>query len=95
MLQLPDHPDGGLKVPNVVQGVENAKDVNAVFRGLDDEAFQDVVGVMPVSHQVLPAQQHLQPGVGGCPAEGAQPFPRIFFQKSQAGVERGASPDFQ
>ena len=92
---LPDHSDGGLKIANVVQGVENAKDVNAVFRGLDDESFQDVVGIMSIPDQVLPAQQHLQLGVGRCLAEGAQPFPRIFFQKSQAGVERGASPDFQ
>jgi hypothetical protein len=29
---LPDHPDGGLKITNVVQGVENAKYVDAVFR---------------------------------------------------------------
>jgi hypothetical protein len=66
----------------------------SIFRAFD-EPFQDVVGIMPVADQVLPAQQHLKPGVGHRGPQGAQPFPGIFFQEAQAGVERRPAPHFE
>ena len=86
---------GAVHVPDIVQGVEDAEDIDAVDGGALDEPFQHVVGIVPVANQVLSAQQHLQPGVGHGGAEGAEPLPRIFFQEAQTGVERGAAPDLK
>jgi hypothetical protein len=45
-----------------------------------------------VAEQVLPAQQHLQLGVGHQLAEGPQPLPRVFVEESDAGVVGRAAP---
>ena len=42
----------------VVEGVEHAEDVNAVLGGAFDELIHNVVGVVAVSDEGLPAQQH-------------------------------------
>ena len=57
--------------------------------------FEDIIGIMPIAHEVLAAQQHLQFGVGHRGAQGAQPFPGIFLEETQAGIERRAAPHFQ
>jgi hypothetical protein len=48
----------GLKVAVVVQGVEGAEDVHAVFTGAVHEGIGHIVGIVAVAHQVLGAQQH-------------------------------------
>ena len=52
--------DRGLEVPQVVEGVEDAEDVHAVLDGELAELLDDVVRVVAVADDVLPAQQHLQ-----------------------------------
>ncbi len=59
-----------------------------------DKAVHHAVFVMAVAEQVLTAQQHLQARVGQQGAEGAQPFPRVLIQKTDAGVKGGATPAF-
>ena len=86
---------GPFDVADIVQRVEDAEDVDAIGGGPFDESLQHIVGIMPIADEVLPAEQHLQFGVGHGGAQRAQPFPGIFFEKAQAGVEGGAAPDFQ
>ena len=66
-------------VPQVVEGVEDADDVNAVFHALAHESPDDVIGIVLVSQQVLAAQQHLQLGVLYHFADLAQALPGIFM----------------
>src|SRR5664280_2721950 len=48
--------------------------------------------VVAVAQQVLPAQQHLQPGVGQQLPELAQPLPGVLVEKPDTGVVRRAAP---
>ena len=84
--------DGLLQIAHVVESVENADDVDAVFDGLAAEGVHHVVGVVLVAQNVLAAEEHLQLGVRQVGAQLTQPLPRILVQKAQAGVERGAAP---
>ena len=59
-----------------------------------DKAAHDVVGIVLVSKDVLPAQQHLQLGVGHLGADLSQTFPRILVQVAQAHIEGGSAPTF-
>ena len=83
-----DRGDGALDVTHVVEGVEGPEDVHAVLDGLADEPIDDVVLVVAVAEEILPAQEHLQLGVGQQATEGAQPLPRVFVEEADTGVER-------
>ena len=87
--------DGPIEIADIVQRIEDAEDVDAVGRRPFDEFLQHIIGIVPIADQVLAAQQHLQPGVGHGGPQGPQPFPGIFFEEAQTGVEGGAAPDFQ
>src|SRR5208282_2856959 len=58
------------------------------------EAVHNAIFIMPVTEQVLAAQQHLQPGIGHEFPEGPQAFPGVFVQEADARVECGAAPAF-
>ena len=45
--------------------------------------------------QVLPPQQHLQPGLGQQLAVGPESFPWVFIQEAEAGMESRPAPAFQ
>ena len=51
-------------IADIVQCIEDTKDVNAIRRGPLDESFQHIVGIVPISDQVLTAEQHLELGIG-------------------------------
>ena len=85
----------GLQVANVVQGVEDAHDVNAVLDGLADNRAHDVIGVVAVAKQVLAAKQHLKLRVLDVGADGAQTVPGVLVEEAQAGIERRASPHLE
>ncbi len=90
-----DLPHGPVEVAHIVERVEDAEDIDAVGCGSFDEPFQHIVGIMPVSDQVLSAQQHLESGVGHGGPQRPEPFPGIFFQEAQAGIERRTAPHFE
>ncbi len=56
--------DGGFQVAHVVHGIEDAEHVHAVGGGPLDEFLHHIVRVVPVTEQVLAAQQHLLGRVG-------------------------------
>ena len=90
-----DRIDGNLQIAQVVHGVENAEHIHAVVSGFLYECAYHVVGIVTVAEQVLPAQQHLDAGVGQCLAQALEAIPRVFAQETHAGVERGATPGFE
>ena len=87
--------NGLLEVSGIVQRVENADDVDAVFDGQADELVHHVVGIVLVAQNVLAAEQHLQLRLGHGLAQLAQAHPRVFIQEAQAAVKRRAAPAFQ
>jgi hypothetical protein len=60
--------------------------------GLPDERLYHVMGIMVISHQVLPPQQHLERCIGRQEFQGTQPFPRVLLQESDSHVVRGTAP---
>ena len=87
-----DRTHGGFQVAQVVERIEDAEDIDTVVRRPGDETLDDVIGVMPIPQQVLPAQQHLQRRVGHRLLEGAQALPGIFLEKAHAGIEGRTAP---
>ena len=87
--------DGRFQVAHVVEGVENADDIDAVLNRQAHELLHHVVGIVLVAEDVLAAEEHLQLGVGQGLAQLAQALPRVFVQKAQAAVKRGAAPALQ
>lgn len=63
-----------------------------VIDRLGDEALDDVIGVVAIAQQVLPAQEHLEGGLGEGGLEFAQAFPGVLPKKAEAGIERGSPP---
>jgi len=89
----PDAGGGGLEVAQVVQGVEDAEDVDPDLAGPVDEGPDDVVGVVPVADEVLAAQEHGEGGLPHVPLQDARPLPGVLVQEPVHRVEGGASPD--
>ncbi len=52
-----------LHVPDIIQGIKNAEDINPVFMGSSNEAIHHVIRVMAVADKVLAAKEHLDRGV--------------------------------
>ena len=84
--------DCNAKIANVVERIENAEDADTVRRGVLNEFFHDVVGIVIVAQKILPAQEHLNRRILKVRLELVEPFPGIFIQKSQATVEGRAAP---
>jgi len=89
-----DDLDGGLEIPEVVEGVEDAEDIDAVVAGALHEGFHNIVRVVLISHQVLATQQHGEGGFLEVLFEGADALPGIFTEVTVHGVEGGPAPHF-
>jgi len=87
-----DHFHGVGHVADIVQGVENAKDLDAALDGTGDEFLHQVIGVVAIAHDVLPAQEHLEGGIGHLLLEGADPLPGILVQEPHGRVKGRAAP---
>ena len=87
--------DRDLDIAQIVERVEDAENIDPHVGRLFDEALDDIVGVMAVTHAVLSPEQHLERGLGHFLFELQGPLPRVFVQKADAGVERGAAPHLQ
>ena len=85
--------DRNLPVAHVVQGVEDPEDVHPGLGGVAHEAVGEIVGVVPVAHQVLAAEQHTGGGLLQDALDGADALPGVVAQEAVGGVEGGAPPD--
>ena len=83
------------QIADVVESVENADDVDAVFDGLGAEGVHHVVGVMLIAQDVLAPEQHLQFCVLHVLADGAQALPGVLPQKAHTCVKGCAAPALQ
>ena len=82
--------DGGLEIARIIERIEDADHVDAVFNGFAAELFHHVVGIVFVAENVLAAEQHLQLGVGQCLTQRAEAVPRVLIEEAEAGVKRRA-----
>ena len=83
-----------LNISEVVHRIEYAEHVDPVCGRTLDKRVNDVVGIMPVAENILAAKEHLKTSIGHCFANKAKPFPGIFPQISNAGIESSSSPNF-
>ena len=70
--------DRNLDITQVVQCVKYSENFDSYIEGFFDKPFDDVVGVMPVAHTVLPAQKHLERCIGYFLFELPSPFPGVL-----------------
>ena len=89
-LRLPRRPDRDLHVAEVVQGVEDAEDVDPAVRRGRDEELHRVVGVVAVPHQVLAPDQGLYRSVRSRLVQPAQVVPGVLAEL-QIGLEGRAA----
>ena len=54
-----DSPDCYFQVAEIVESVKAAENIHAVINGFFDELNQHIIGVVPVTYNVLSSQQHL------------------------------------
>ena len=87
--------DRHFNIADIVEGIEDTNDIDAVFHRLADEHANHIIGVVLIAQQVLTAQQHLQRGLGACLLDLAQALPRVFVQVAQAAIKGGAAPALQ
>ena len=87
--------DGDLEVVDVVQRVKDTDNVDAVANSSAYEAANNVITVVLVAENVLPAKEHLELGVGHLCPDLPKPFPGIFIQEAKADVKGRAAPAFR
>ena len=92
---LLDALDGGFEVARIVERVEHAEDVHAVFTGERRETVYDIVRVMLVAENVLTAEKHLQRSLFADLLDLPKPLPRILAQKTHTDVECRPAPAFE
>ena len=54
----------GFEITLVVDGIKDPEDVDAHLGGVVNEGGNHIVGVVAVTHQVLPPQKHHEGGIG-------------------------------
>ena len=92
LAQLLDGLERGLQVARIVHRVKHAEHIDAIERGPLNEFFHHVIGVMAITQQILPAQQHLLASVGHGFFQLADAVPRVFTQVTDARIEGRAAP---
>ena len=83
-----------LEIPRIVEGVEDAEDLHAVFDGAFAELEHDIIGVVAIADGVLAAEKHLRGGVLEARFHLAQPLPRVLEEEAHGCVEGGPAPAF-
>ncbi len=92
---LPYRLDGGPHLVDVVEGVEDAEDVDTGGRRLLHERVGHLGGVRRVAHGVAAAQQHLQADVRRGLPQRRQALPRVLGEEAQRDVVGRAAPALQ
>ncbi len=87
--------NGNAQVSLVIQRIEYAHDVDTVGDGFLYEIFHHIIGIVTITQNILPAEEHLEFGVFDMIPDDSQSFPGIFVEKAKAGIEGCAAPAFQ
>ena len=79
-------------VVDVVQGIENTKDINTVLVRTGNKTVDDIRRIMAIANEVLTAHKHRKRRLGRSSLNLAKTVPRVLVKKPQARIERGAAP---
>ena len=79
-------------VADVVETVENQKDINTVTRCGGDKPLHHIIRIRRVAKQILPSQQHTQRRFFAILLKYAKALPRVLFQEAHTGIECCAAP---
>ena len=90
-----DGAHGRFDVSRIVERVKDADDAHAVFQRFFHHLLHEVVRVIAVTEQVLPAQKHLDGRLFQVFAQRAQALPRVLVEVAHTGIERRAAPALQ
>ncbi len=82
----------GRHLVDIVEGVEDAEDIDAGRGGLVDEGHRDFLRVRRVADRVAAAEQHLQADIRQRLAQRGQAVPRVLAQEAQGNVVGRAAP---
>src|SRR5262249_31496863 len=88
----PNSLQGAAQITDVVEGVEDPKDIHAVLGRLSDEAIDDSILVVAIAEQILAAEKHLEPSVRHEFAKGTQALPGILVEEADAGIISRPAP---
>ena len=83
---------GGLKIAGVIEGIKDAEDIDADFRGLPDECVDHIIRVVAVADEVLAAEKHHERGLGRDGLEEPDALPRVLIEESRHDVKGCAAP---
>ena len=83
------------QITRIIHGIEHPEHIHTIGHGPLNKFINNIIRIMAVAKQVLPAQQHLLAGVGHGFFQGTQTLPRIFAKKANAGIKCRTTPGFQ
>ena len=83
-----------LDVAHVVHRIKHTEHIDTIHRSSLHKALDDIIRVVPVTEDILAAQQHLLTRVGHGFLELANALPGVLAEVTDAGVESGAAPGF-
>jgi hypothetical protein len=87
--------DANLQLVDVVQGIEDAEDIDTVLLRLLNEVVNSIVGQRRVGDTVGSTEEHLERDVGNGLAHLPESVPRILVQEAVRYVESGTAPALQ
>ncbi len=90
-----DRLDRGRQVTRIVKCIENAENIDSIFTCQMNEFVDNIVGVISISHKILPTQQHLKRCVFSFGFDSTQTLPWVFAKEPEADIESRPSPDFE
>jgi len=88
-----DCPGGAFVIALIVNRIENAENIDAHLGSLFHKRVNQIVGIVPITHQILPAQKHLKLSIGHEFLQFTRPVPGVFAQEAMGYIECRPTPD--
>ena len=83
---------GSLKVPDIIQAVEDPDDIYTVCNGFLNKVLYHIICIVIVSEDVLSTEKHLKLGIFDLITQFTKSLPRILLEESQAGIKCSTAP---
>ena len=95
LVLLLDRAQCRLQVAHIVHRIEHAEHVHTVHRSALDKFFHHIIGVVPVTENILAAEQHLLRRIRHGFFQFADALPGIFPQVADTGIKGCPTPGLQ
>ncbi len=82
----------GLEVGQIIERIENAKNIHAAFRRVFHKRLHHVVRIIRIANRIGATKEHLETDVRNHRAQLAQSVPRVFAQETHRGVKGRTAP---